>query len=233
MSTLNEITYDLLSVLRDGGLNIKDDEGVTLRQIAFWVRGARASLIRQQLSKRQSISDNIVQTLSCLDVSQIDASTCCDFTTDCYIVRTNSRIPQVIESNQVDLITKVGPMHVSERGYTLIPYARAPFWGSSMFNKDRPAAFLHDGYVYIMNSDFIDKISVQGVFEDPTELATFNNCDSVPCYTKDSRYPVSAHMIDTMKKMIIDTNFRVMLQANVDKTNNAESSVTPQAVNGQ
>lgn len=231
MVTINELTFDLLGVLRAGGANITDDEGVTLRQIAFWVKNTRSLLIRQQLSKRQSISDNITQTIKCLDMSPTDASTCCDVSSNCFMIKSNLRIPTPIESNQKDLIERVMPQIVGARSYPFIPYARAAYWGNSPFNKNQPASFLYNGYLYIMNSDFIDKVTIQGVFEDPEELANFSNCEGDPCYTQDDRYPISNHMIETMKKMIVDSNFRIILQASVDTHNNASGGLSPNIAN--
>jgi hypothetical protein len=227
MVTKNKLVYDLVNIYR-GGVQ-SDDEILSLRQVSFWVDNTRAELIRQDFEKKRSISDNVVQTIGCLPVELIDASECpCNIASGCTIMRTVQQLPTTIETYHKNLITKIGPSLVGQRAYTIISYQRAPVFGSNKYNKNEVAAFLHNRYVYLINADpELSFISLDGVFEYPEEVAAFFSCDGEACYTDDSRYPISAHMIEVLKQKIMTVNFSVLSRALPDSTGNADSKVQP------
>ena len=84
MATLNEISYDLLSIVRP---QLSDDTDIEIRQIKFWIRNQRALWIRNELNRKRSIDEDIIQTL-CADIEEVDASDCCGIDLDCDILRT-------------------------------------------------------------------------------------------------------------------------------------------------
>ena len=226
--TLNKITFDILNILRGG--NQSDDEQISQRQVHQWIHNTRATLIRNDLNKGRSISDNISQSLGCLTVSQVDASQCCGVNTDCNVYRTTVTLPKPIEINQEDLITRVGPVALGERPFHLIPMERVPYVGYTPFRgiNESIKAVYDGGYIYIFvpkSNRVIKKITVEGVFADPTEVRTFNNCSGSACYTNDSAYPISEHMIETMKQMILSTNGKIITQSLTDSKGDSDSKV--------
>ena len=230
MITLNKLAYDLLNIVRGG--KISDDENLSIRQIKFWINNTRAQLIRQDLNKSRSVSRNLVQSLGCVDVESVDASLCCNLEVDCIVYRTAERIPNPIETNHKDLITRVGSVTMGTRAFQFIPYERAAYIGNSPFEgiNNSIKAFLFDRYIYLLipNDDTVmRKINIQGVFGDPTEVGDFNPCDGNECYTDDSYYPISEHMVETMKQMIITTNFKIAASASTDSKGDGKFEVEP------
>ncbi len=71
--TLNEISYDLLETVR-GTTRLSDDDSLSLELLQYWVINSRAKLIRDDLNKGRSLSENIVQTIPCIDVIEVSAS---------------------------------------------------------------------------------------------------------------------------------------------------------------
>ena len=57
MATLNEIAYDLLSIVRPA---LSDDSDIDLRQIKFWIHNQRALFIRNELNRSRTIDADIV-----------------------------------------------------------------------------------------------------------------------------------------------------------------------------
>ena len=227
MISLNHIIYDILNTVRAGKGGTSDDEPISQRWLAYQINTTRAVLIRQDLEKNRSISANIRQSLGCVDVEAVDASICCDLDTDCTVFRTTVKIPKTIELYQRDLITRVGPSGVYEKPFQLIPYERAAWSGNTPFDaiNNVPKAFLFDGYIYIMvkdNSKVISTVNIQGVFEDPTEVKSFNTCAGETCFTYDSPYPISEHMLPILKKMVIDN--AVKLAASTPSDNVGDSN---------
>lgn len=202
--TLNEIVYDVYSVVAGTSL-ISDDVAISLDLIRFKVVNTRAMLIRQDLNKGRSLSDNIMQTLPCTPFIEIDESLCpCDVSADCTILRTQNKLPKFIELHQKDLVTKVSGSGIQGTGYSLIPYARVPYAGLNRETKDTTKAFLYDSYIYLLNPKvLITSATVRGVFEDPRDAANYANCQGTPCWDSDSEFPISAHMVNTLKELVI------------------------------
>ena len=226
MATLNELVYDLTNLIRSG--RISDDEPLSPRLIEFWIQNTRSRLIRNDLEKKRSINPDLIQTLGCVPLSPVDASECGCTTVGCKVLRTDSQIPHAIELYQKNLITRVGPINTLEKPYTMISYHRVPFIGSDKFTKKLIRSVLHNGYIYLILNDKISRLSmvnIQGVFEDPTEAGQFNHCNGDACYTSDSTYPISSVMIEDMKKMIIDNNFKIAISAPTDNLGNASHEV--------
>ena len=76
-----QIAYDILFNL-EGTSKISDDTEININQIYFKIDTTRAFLIRQDQSKGRSLSDNIMQTISCVEVIEVSASECCNITSE-------------------------------------------------------------------------------------------------------------------------------------------------------
>jgi len=229
MTTKNHIVFDLLNSARGGKQS--DDENISLRQVGFWVDNTRALLIRRDLEKNRSINPDMIQTLGCVDVAPIDASECPCNPSGCTVLRTVQKIPNAIELHSKNLITRVGPALVGSIPFSLIPYSRAQFAGSNKFTKKFIKAFQHNGYIYLIGDNplliTLEKISIDGVFENPSEVGEFTTCAGQSCYTEDDEYPISAWMIEPLKEMINKNNFRIAIAAPTDSSGNASHNVTP------
>ena len=73
----------------------------------------------------------------------------------------------------------------------------------------------------------LDKISIDGVFEDPSELSNFSTCSGQPCYSEDDEYPISAWMIEPLKELINKNNFRIAIAAPTDKQGDGNHDLSP------
>jgi len=228
MTTKNHLVFDLLNSARGGKQS--DDENISLRQVGFWVDNTRALLIRRDLEKNRSINPDMIQTLGCVDVAPIDASECPCNPSGCTVLRTVQKIPNAIELHSKNLITRVGPALVGSIPFSLIPYSRAQFAGSNRYTRKFIKAFIHNGYVYLIGDNptliTLEKIAIDGVFENPEELGEFSTCSGQPCYSDDDEYPISAWMIEPLKEMINKNNFRIAITAPTDTAGNATHDVS-------
>jgi len=230
MATLNEIAYDLLTIVKP---QVSDDNDIELEQIKFWIHNQRALWIRNELNRIRSIDASIQQTL-CADLELVDASDCCGVDLCSDILRTKKKIPKSIELHAKEAITRVGPVNKTKRPFSYINYSQVPWIGNGKFNTKMIYAFLHDEYMFILpkNPKYnkMDKTIIRGVFEDPTLIAAFNDCDSnTPCYTDDDDYPIKNWMIPALKEAILKSNLMIASQAEQalgDDSNNAKSDVT-------
>lgn len=221
MITLNQLIYDLRNILRGGAL-VSDDDPISDRQLEFWINNTRATLIRQQLDKGQTLSDNITQTIDCFDVELDDTSLNTNLPSGCYIVKSKNPIPTPIEVSDRDLLLKVSAPEIGSIPYSLYPEAAMPYSDYNPFGKRVIKAYLRQGYIIIKNvPSNLTKVSISLVAADPTEVGKYNSCSGTPCFTRDSRYPINAHMVEVMKRMIIDTNFKSLQVPISDNVNNA------------
>jgi len=221
--TLNEIAYDLLETVR-GTTRLSDDDSISLELLQYWIINTRARLIREDLNKGRSLSENIVQTIPCIPVIEVSASECCDVPSDCKILRTANRIPRPIELTQKDLITRVAGTNISGKGFTIIPYARVQWAGSSRWTRNTTKAFYHNGYIYLINPPALTKIDVSEVAQDPREAAQFANCVGAPCYSDDDNFPLSSWMLPIMKDMILKNELRIAAEGISDTKNDEKSN---------
>lgn len=227
MTTLHQIIYDLRNILRGGAL-VSDDDPISDSQLAFWINSTRAQLIRQQLDKGQTLSENVIQSLPCVEVEQVDASENSDIVSGCYLVRTKLKLPNFIEAKEEDMLLKVSTPRLGAIPFSLHPVAAMPYIDFNPFGKKVVKAFYKEGHIYLMNTPFIEHIYITGIFEDPQQLAEYNDCSNAPCFSHDGPYPISNQMLDTLKRMIIDTHFKFLQRPLSDNTNNAQNNLEEQ-----
>ena len=207
--TLNELAYDIMSNI-EGTSRISDDSELSIDQVYFKIHTTRAMLIRQDQAKGRSLSDNIVQTLPCLEVMKVNASECCNITAPCELYRTKLQLPRAIETYQRDLIVRVGGVDITGPSWNYISLAHIPWAGISKWTKDSTKWFTKGGYIYIINPPAVAKISVSGVFEDPSDLTQYPTCTGQPCFSNDSNeYPLSSFMVPTLKQLVLEDLMRM------------------------
>lgn len=226
--TLNKLIYDIKNIIR-GGIT-SDDDLLDDRQVEFWIHNTRAKLIREDLNKGRTISDNITQRIACLDIEKVDASMACGVEAGCTAYRSTRKIPKPVETATEDLLLEVRPIDVGSRPFHLVPVERIPYIGFSPFKGINGGikASLVEGYIFIFvptQDRVIKKIAIKQVAADPTELAQFCDCSGAPCYTDDSEYPISEHMIEPLKQLIFNTDIKILASAPTDSRGDADHSV--------
>lgn len=223
MTTFSALIYDIMSLKRG---QLSDDDIGDKRQFEFWINNTRALLIRQDHAKKRAISENVVQDLGCLELVTADVAECCELNYGCTVRKTKEEIPQPIELNQQEAIMRVGTIDKTSKSFTFVPYEQFIFSGNGRFNRYQIFATYKNNRLYLKSENnnilmSMKWINAWGIFEDPREVARFKRCDGTPCYTSNSRYPVSNWMIEIMKKMILETNVKTMITIPADNTNNS------------
>lgn len=229
MVTLNKLTYDLLELIRS---EISDDESLDIRQVEYWIHNQRALWLKNEMNKFRSIDDDIIQDLGCVELEVVDAADCPAHLVGCSLLRTKCKLPDTIDLHHTTAITRVGPLHKVDRPYSFVSYKRAIFSGNNSLNEKTIYAFLLNDYIYLKFNDknfyakMLTHVNVMGVFEDPTAAATFCDEDGKPCYSPESKYPVSRSLINYMKAEIIKSDLRFKLNPPGDSSNNADGKIT-------
>ena len=199
--TLNEIAYNLLNLVRGGRSN--QDEHISLDQIKFNIKHYRAVFIRRDFAKNGFTSRHIEQDLGCLELQKVDPSKCCGLPSSCSVYRTIEAIPRTVRHNFKESITHVGDI----TGTGTIPIVHSnlvKFLSYDKYTNKNYKAYMIDDYMYIYNADGLKYINVRGVFEDPSEVKRFQNCDDNECYDDDtSNYPIPMDMIQQINQGIL------------------------------
>jgi hypothetical protein len=223
--TLNELTYDLLERVR---AELSDDEYIDKRQLKFWIHNQRALWLRNELNRNRTIDPNIIQNLGCVELELADASSCPGIPVGCSVLRSKQDIPNTVELHNKTLITRVGPLDKTIPDFSFVPYKQAIFSGNGRYSKMHIYAFLLHNRMYLkfdeecnIAAKMLTHINIQGVFEDPTEVSTFNDPDGQPCYSDDTEYPMNRWMYNYIKDAILKADLSHMIMLPTDSTNNA------------
>lgn len=223
MATQRELIYSVKSILR-GGL-ISDDDKYSDRQVAFLLDAARAALLRQQVNKGQSLSENNIQHIKCMPLESVDTSFDPNFNLDCKVYKTQTPIPKPIEAKGKDLITNITAPEFGGFNYEFIPYSRLPYARYTRFK--RPLAVMFNSYIYVVDAPYTEQITISGIFEEPNQLSEYDDCAGDQCFTWDSVYPLSSHLVDPCIKMVVE-ELTLGLKVMQDRTNSGNQVLEPQ-----
>jgi len=221
--TANHLIADIRGIASSGGN--PNEFKITDRQILYWVEQTRSMLISQSLGKKDDINDSWIQYINCVELEQVDASTCCLVDTDCYVLRSKERLPSTIDTWKDNWIVSVSTVDG-----TMIPKSN-PFKSkyqkyNKYTNSDR-SWYLKDDYLYVINDQLLTYVSVAGLFEFPSDLANFTSCDGDACWSYDSNYPISMSLATQVTDIVIKTKVNPFMNFPMDNSNNANNA-TPQ-----
>jgi len=227
--TLAEMVAELKMLLRNNRLS--DDERMDDRLWEKLIVTQRALWIRNQIVKNSKPQSAVVQDLGCVGITTADPAECCDFNTNCTVLRTSVEVPRRIETPNFDGITRVGPVDKFQIDYLYVPYERARWAGGGYFNGNAIVATELNDYVYLISrspSDYFKYLSfvnIRGVFEDPRTVGAFTRCTGEACFSADSEYPITEAMWVYMKNQIVESNFGILTSVLSDKKNDADAEV--------
>lgn len=195
----------------------------------------RSLWLRNEYNRNRSIDPYIIQDLKCLELTLVNPIDCCVTVPDgCKVLRTLHKIPNTIEFYYTKGIVSVGPADIIKPRFILVDYSRVPYVGHGRTTKKAIYAFLYDSYLYVISrsSDHLmmKYLTVRGLFEDPTSLGEFVNCETnLSCWKPSDPYPINQWMWAYIKPIILQQ----LMQKGVfpiDDANNAEDARTEQNV---
>lgn len=231
MSTLNEITYNVLNALSGGGST--NDAPYSPRQIRFMVRYYRHLMIRRDTDYYKRMSD-LEQDLGLLAVSAVQEPVGKIQETPKTVLRTNVEIPEPVRLRKRSPFTHIGSPDLEEH-YDLMPTGQLRYQNHAKYTSSTPRAYLHDGRIYIHSDavasllhdlqsgevaiedttteDFTDGITtirVKGVFANPEEA--YLVAHGVP-YNPDTEYPgMPEDMVQRITQSILNEEGRALTQ---------------------
>ena len=220
--TLRTITTDLLNIIR--GSNISDSETISKRQVEDWIHQYRAVLLKQDLDKGKKPNPDYIQEIGNVLLERVDLSgddvTSYGVESGTFIYRTALEIPKTIDLNFTSGFTYIG----TPIGYEiqLVPEGRTRYQKYKKHTSKARVAFLRNSYLYIINSEALQFITIRGIFEVPSEVGRFvNTITDQPYFNLDSKYPIPANMVPVLKEMILTKELKVEASTPADTTNDS------------
>lgn len=208
MATLAQVIYDIREAIKD----YSDDSELDNRYITYLINVKRERFLKQRIDKLgRNFNNRILQTL-CLEVEEVSSSECglelgCD-----KILKTKETVPNLVQLTLKDAIQRVGPADQLARKFNLIEKERAALYSYSNFPASIKAFLDNTGYMYFISSEpmFFDCVSVTGVFQDPTSLASYKNCcgceetSETVCFdVNETEYPADGELLDLIRADIL------------------------------
>ena len=216
--TLDEIAYNLLNILRGG--RSSNDEHLSLSQIKFNVQHYRAMFIRRDYARNGVVSKTLEQDLGCIPLVRVDASKCCNLSSDTPVYRTNVKMPKPVRFNLQDAFTFVGKPDGMGAIPKVEPYM-VEYLGYDKYTCDKPKYYMIDEYIYVYSPNGMENINVRGVFEDPREVHNFNTCEG-NCYDPQSDYPLPADMLSAINMGLLQGELQLLSSTPTDKELNRQ-----------
>ena len=223
----SEIIYNVKNLVA-GGIQ-SDDIDLSLKQMMFVVDYYRARLFKQDQDKGRFNTELYLQNLGKVELINADKNECCGITS--CVLRTKFKIPRPLETFQKINITFVGLLDgKSFQRYTInsIQWKHA-----NKFTSKEPGWYWQNGYIYIVNppTEMLTWVNIQGIFERPIDAIKFRTCDCTMneenCFeTLDFEYPFPQHYVDTLVKLIMGSEYKILLTLPPDTANNAESQIS-------
>jgi len=204
--TLNQIAHSILESVRG---RISDDDNIDIDQIKDMVHSTRARLLKQKFDRNLRVIDDVfTQSLGALEIEPIDSSVHPTITAGRFMYGTVLEVPETIDRrNYEGTFTRIGPADKLATKWNLVSYDRALYSGNGRFNQALIFCFLRDSRIYLSSGDRYHKgvqyIDVEGVFQNPTQVAQFVDVDGNSLYSDDGRYPISRAMRDDLENLII------------------------------
>jgi len=218
----NKLIYDVVEIASSGGT--PSEFVVSNEQILYWIEQTRAMLIAQSLNKRDDVNDSWIQWINCLELEQVDSSLCCDVSSDCVLLRSVQRIPSTVDTWKDNWIISVATMDGSPISKS--NNVRNKYKAYNKWTKNERSWFLKDDYLYITNDVFLEKVSLAGIFEFPSDLQSFNTCEGQSCFDLDGDFPVSVSMASAITDIILKTKINPFFSYPNDNSNNS-NGLTP------
>lgn len=206
MVTLNEIVYEIVSVLD------QDANSEVINRVTNLVHSYRAKMYRQ----RHDVGEHSSMWLENLrvPVKPVKGHSICD-EIGCTVLKSKKQV-------EPPIVTKAKPNHYFVgtadylSAYTHIDYN---YLKSALQHKWMGSYVKYysyfEGYIYVYNVDVVDTIGVRDPFANPFKATEC--CDDAK--TIDSYYPLPVDLIEPIKKLILTNDLGVILNQDDELSN--------------
>ena len=225
-TSLNEIAYNILNTIRGG--RSSNTEVISLDQIKYAIKYYRTTFIRRDQFRNANRYRQFEQDLGFLSVSEVDTAESDSEDSYKFLYRTDKQIPSPVRLKRSEAITFVGGLDKAGKPIPVVD-AHRNYWNQfSKYTSRSPEAYYRNGYIYLDNTNYMEKINVRGIFEDPEEVFEFaQKEDGTDLYTGEEPFPIPQDMIEGITKGLINGELSIMVQSPTDEE--ADMNQSPRA----
>ena len=205
--TLSQLIDDILLEARNN--QITESEKLSRHQIQLWINSYRAMLIKQDIDKGREINPEYVQTIK-MHISKRNYQG-----HDVYV--SDKELPKLIDFNYQKGVIAVKDLYgnILQIGHE----TKMKFQKYRKYTCDDYIVYIKHNRVFLQNqTNLLEWIQIDIIAEDPSETKECYNP-----YT--DQYPVPAAMWTTIKQLIFEREFNVMINNPSDTTNDSKDDV--------
>lgn len=206
----SEVVYNIKN-LKSGG-KTSDDKSMSDLQWMFIVDSYRAQLIRNSIVKGHTVNGQSIQELksSKIILTQSTLEKC-----EMY----SNHLPKAIETQNNNLYTFVGTPKGKQ--YQRTTYNKSQWEKYAKYVGNLPKWYELGSIITVMNHNKNVGLSIKGLFENPIEVERFNGTLDV-MNPLNFEYPASNTMIDSIVKMIADSEMKISMIFPKDNLNDGK-----------
>lgn len=192
----------------------------------------RSLVVSELIDNGKSVSDQMIQTLNCVELKETDRNECpCNPASGCYWLKSVLPLPKFIK---VLSVTGTSAHEKMER-FSYIRWDRAQYISKSRTRAQREGLYwtikdIGDSpYLYVYGNTFLERISISGLWENPTEVEAFPSCGqrdkNAVCNPLDVDFHTDIKLIDKIIQIAWSKLLPVRQQAPTDIKNNDNTRV--------
>ena len=213
LNTLNSLIDDILLIIRD--CNISASESINRTQVEKWIHHYRTKLIKEELDRDGIINPAYVQHLDNVHVDEVDTTTTDpNLVIPCRYIA-DVEIPRTIKTNNSNGVLSITDSYGNEIQMTSV--VRLPRQRYRKYTCNDYLALFKNDRIYLDGPGDLEYINISIIPEDPS---TIGDCDFA-----DKAYPMPAYKIDTLKKLIFETELNIMTRMPSDDVNNTKNDL--------
>lgn len=225
--TLAQHIYAVKNIVANGPAS--DDSPFSERLVAHFLQITRAYLIERKADRYRFISDQSFQSV-CLELEEGSFHNCCNVPElKCTVLKSVIKLPKLLNTKWGNFlkVMDLGGTIISEFNLTNSKFAVHGILPANV----TAGWFLHDGYLYVIHTKKLEKILVNGLFTDSSEIAQINCATGTATNCADygsEDFPIDSDLIDAMYKATLEYLLRSTSLPN-DLENNARDIETTNA----
>ena len=213
--TLDYYIYEIRELLPGDWLD------VTNKHITRWINLQRSLWLKNEINQGRYIDDKIKQTII-VDTVLVNASEIAGIKANSVLLKSSKEIPYTIILKTTDTITSIHNADILGESYNYVTKEDAVYSGNGKMNTRDIFSFRYNKNIYIKcqkanpKIKLINKLVIEGVFEDPIEVARdFNSTGDFNELKME--YPISDALWNYMKEQIINNGLISIQAENVEE----------------
>lgn len=208
------------------------DSRFTIHEIYDTILDMRTSYLKRTQVARQGIGQQNIQTIGCVELVEVETGICpCDAPTGCFWLRSKNPIPKFIS-----LFTVTSTNAAFKADPVEWAYFRHKQFSRGNDENSRYFTWLDTGegsYLYLYNDEFLEKVSLNGLWEDPNHAAWYGDCPEsekaafLRCNPLETPLYMDGDIVDIIFKMTVDFLLRntQIHQVSKDRENNSVDDI--------